>query len=159
MNNLFNRHIDEYRRIIRNLISNALRKVLGQFLHFGFDQLGRFQCIGSRLQINGKSDRFFAVKRGTYAVILSAEFYPGNVFKPQHTAFFITFQDNFAELLFIDQTSFSVDGICIGLIFVHRLLAKLSGGKLRVLLLHRRNNILRRQIIFRQTIRTEPDTH
>ncbi len=146
MNHFIDRNIDEYSGVIRNFIRYSFGKTFGNFFHFLSDQPCRLQRVCPRLQIDRKSDRRFAVKEGVDTVILSAQFNPRHVFQAQNTPLVIAFKNDVAEFLFIDQPSFGVDRIGIGQILVERFLSELSGGKLRVLFLHRGNYVLRRQI-------------
>ena len=153
MDNLVDRHVYEQSRIIRNFVTDAVGETLRQFGHFGFDQVGRFQRVGARLQINSKGHRRFAVEIGIDAVVLRTEFDPRHVFQTENAALVIAFKNNVAEFLFVDQTSFGVDRIGIGQIFVQRFLTELAGRKLRILFLHGGNHVLRRHVKICQLVR------
>ena len=159
MDNFFNRHVHEQRRVVRDFVGNPLRKALGQFRHFLLDQIRRFQRVRPRLQINRKRHRRLAVKGGGYAVVLRPEFNPRHVLEPQHSADIVALEDDIAEFFLVNQPPLGIDRIGIGLRFRHRLLPELPRRKLRVLFLHRRNHVLRRQVIFRQFVGRQPDAH
>ena len=160
MNHLVNRNVDEQCRIIRNIVDNAVREAFGKFFHLGLDKFRRFQRIGTRLQIYCKGDAVLSVELGSDAVILRAKFNTRHVFQTKHgAAVVVAFKNDIAELLSIDQTALGVDAVGIRLIFAHRLLAELAGGKLGVLFLYGGYHVLRRQIIVSQLVGAEPDAH
>ena len=76
---LVDRFADERRRVVNDLVVEAVRKAGLQFLHLGIHATGGVESVGAWKLKNGQRDRRLAIERAGLVVLLRASFDTGNI--------------------------------------------------------------------------------
>ena len=134
---------NKYRRIVRRRPFHILRETLRQLVHFGAHRIRQIDGVRPRRLEDTNSDRVFIVQLGTQRIAAGAHFDTRHVAQADDRTVLRCFQDNIAKLFFGMQAPLGVNGDQEVALFRQRLGAKLPGGNLDVLLLHRRDHIRR----------------
>ena len=157
--NFFDRNAHETRRVEGNCIVYACRKGFLQLRHPGLNGVVRAQRIGPWLQVNADWHGGRAVMRGIEGIVLRTEFKTGNVLEAQRPGVLVRSDDNLFKGLRIRKAAFGVHRISESQIILHRFFAETAGGELRILLANGSGHITWGQIVLRQLVRPQPDTH
>ncbi|MNO65045.1 hypothetical protein D3C76_557850 [compost metagenome] len=159
VDHLLDGHLHEHRGVVGDLVGHAGGEFLRQPCHGVAHRLGGIQRVGAGLQIDTERGVLLAVQCGDHRVVLGTQFHSCHILQQQAGASGIAAQDDALEFLWIAEASLGGHRISEVLRLVQRLLTETAGGELRVLLTDRVHHIGRRQVVLRQLVRTQPDTH
>ncbi|MNE08600.1 hypothetical protein D3C80_1012530 [compost metagenome] len=149
----------ENRRIVRRRPLHIFRETRGQFVHFRPHGVRQIDGVRARGLEDTNPDRVFIVELRTQRIAARTHFNPCHIAQAYQRAVLCRFQNNIAKLFFCVQTPLGINGDQEIALFRQRLSAKLPGGNLYVLLLHRRHHIGGRQPARRDFSGIKPDAH
>ena len=130
-----------------------------QFFHPRLHPLCCGKRIGAGCQLDRHTGHRFAVKRGGGGIILRADFDPGDFTQPHDGGAGIGAQDDIFEFLRRRKPPVGCDGGCDLLTINIGQRAQRTASGLAVLFLNGGKDRAGRQIVRRQRLRIEPDTH
>ena len=149
----------KHRRVVRRRPFHIVRESCGQFVHFGAYRVRQIDGVCPRRLEDTNPDRVFIVQLGAQRVAAGPHLDTRHVAQSDDRTILRGFQDNVAELVFGMQAALGVNGDQEIALFRQRLGAKLPGGHLHVLLLHRRDHVRSGQPAGRDLVRVQPDAH
>ncbi len=151
---------NEGRRVVRDGVIHAGRKVLLQLLHLGVDHVGRVDRVGARQLENGQRDRGVPVVVNRRAVVGAAELDAAYLLQPRDAAVGAHLDDDVAELGGIRQPALRIQGVLErGGTLGERRSADDSGCDLDVLLSDRVDDVARSHVARRHLVGIEPQPH
>ncbi len=149
----------KHRRVVRRRPFHIVRESCGQFVHFGAHRVRQIDGVCPRRLEDTNPDRVLVVELRTQRIAAGTHLNTRHVAQADDRTILRCFQDNIAELIFGMQTALGVYGDQEIALFRQRLGAKLPGGHLHVLLLHRCHHVGGRQPARRHLVRVQPDAH
>ena len=159
MNNFVNRRRYELRAVVNNAVIQVGREGFFRFFQYFQRTAYSLHGIGIGRQADHEACLRLAIEVTFNVIILSAQFYRGDIADADHRSVRIGADDDVPELFGSLETAFGAHRILVRLVVRRRLRADGADGSLDILAFNSRNNIRRRDLKDIHLQRVHPDTH
>ncbi len=153
------RHLDEARRVVHDLVCQTMREALRQILHDMIDVVGDRERVRAGLQEDADQRCRLAADATDEFVVFRPQFDARNIAETKRRAVRIGAHDDVLEFAHIGKAALGGDRVHQLLVAAVRRLPDLAGGELRVLLGDRARQVAGRQPQLRQAVGLDPDAH